>query len=211
MVCQRRAGSASWPAAGRLPAEFTGPLWCRRGVKTTPIAVPNAAGESGWGLTRVIRGLRFSEAGAKIAFGILIRPGTYTRRRCSDAGGKSPDVYRCAGHCRSLPATDTLRDGSQAFQHAVVEFYFSRNALHTHCTSERRPGDAGARLRRNRRGADCGRSDLHFSEGRVTDNGEINAFRGGIKRIIERTPVPPQEVTPENLQAQVLALRGDAR
>jgi hypothetical protein len=27
------------------------------GVKTTPIAVPNAAGESGWGLTRVIRGL----------------------------------------------------------------------------------------------------------------------------------------------------------
>jgi len=62
-----------WPAARRLPAEFTGPLWCRRGVKTTPIAVPNAAGESGWGLTRVIRGLRFSEAGAKIAFGILIR------------------------------------------------------------------------------------------------------------------------------------------
>jgi hypothetical protein len=60
------------------------PLWCRRGVKTTPIAVPNAAGESGWGRTRVIRGLRFSEAGAKIAFGILIpqRRVLIRRRRC---------------------------------------------------------------------------------------------------------------------------------
>ena len=71
---QRRA---SWPAARRLPAEFTGPLWCRRGVKTTPIAVPNAAGESGWGLTRVLRGLRFSEAGAKIAFGLEFYNATY--------------------------------------------------------------------------------------------------------------------------------------
>ena len=29
-----------------------------------------------------------------------------------------------------------------------------------------------------------------FPEGRVTSDGEINPFRGGIKRIIERTPVP---------------------
>ena len=29
-----------------------------------------------------------------------------------------------------------------------------------------------------------------FPEGRVTDDGEIHDFRGGIKRIIERTPVP---------------------
>jgi 1-acyl-sn-glycerol-3-phosphate acyltransferase len=29
-----------------------------------------------------------------------------------------------------------------------------------------------------------------FPEGRVTDDGEIKPFRGGIKRIIERTPVP---------------------
>jgi 1-acyl-sn-glycerol-3-phosphate acyltransferase len=29
-----------------------------------------------------------------------------------------------------------------------------------------------------------------FPEGRVTDNGEINPFRSGIKRIIDRTPVP---------------------
>ena len=93
-----------------------------------------------------------------------------------------------------------------------------------------------------------------FPEGRVTDDGEIHDFRGGIKRIIERTPVPvvpialrglwasffgrqggallvrvfrlglfgkigmsvgvpvaPQEVTPEGLQAQVLAMRGDWR
>jgi hypothetical protein len=91
-----------------------------------------------------------------------------------------------------------------------------------------------------------------FPEGRITDNGEIVPFRGGIKRIIERTPVPvvplalcglwgsffsrkggpamtrpfrrgifskialavgqavpPQRVEPEDLQAKVLALRGD--
>jgi 1-acyl-sn-glycerol-3-phosphate acyltransferase len=91
-----------------------------------------------------------------------------------------------------------------------------------------------------------------FPEGRVTENGELNAFRGGITRIIESTPVPvvpmalrglwgsffsrkggsamtrlsqlrpfskialvasapwaPAAVTPEALQAEVLALRGD--
>lgn len=91
-----------------------------------------------------------------------------------------------------------------------------------------------------------------FPEGRITDTGELYPFRPGIKRILERTPVPvvplalrglwgsffsrkdgaamtrpwrlrpfkeialaaaapvaPHEVTPENLQAQVLALRGD--
>ena len=91
-----------------------------------------------------------------------------------------------------------------------------------------------------------------FPEGRITDTGEIYPFRGGVKRIIDRTPVPvvplalrglwgsffsrmggaamtrpfrrgvlskiglvagaavpPQQVTPEGLQEQVLALRGD--
>jgi 1-acyl-sn-glycerol-3-phosphate acyltransferase len=91
-----------------------------------------------------------------------------------------------------------------------------------------------------------------FPEGRITDTGELYPFRPGIKRIIERTPVPvvpialrglwgsffsrdggaamtrpfkrgvfsriqlvagapiaPREATPEGLQAQVLALRGD--
>jgi hypothetical protein len=93
-----------------------------------------------------------------------------------------------------------------------------------------------------------------FPEGRCTDDGEMHTFRPGIKRIVERTPVPvvpmalrglwggfftrkdgpamsnptrirpfakislvvdkpvpPQQVTPEGLQAQVLALRGDWR
>ena len=93
-----------------------------------------------------------------------------------------------------------------------------------------------------------------FPEGRITDTGEIYPFRSGIKRIIDRTPVPvvplalrglwgnffsrkdgpamskpsrirpfyriglvvgqsvpPQEATPEGLQAAVLALRGDLK
>jgi len=93
-----------------------------------------------------------------------------------------------------------------------------------------------------------------FPEGRITDTGEMYPFRPGIRRIVERTPVPvvplalrglwgnffsrkdgaamskpwrirpfyriglavgqavpPQRVTPESLQEQVLALRGDWR
>ena len=93
-----------------------------------------------------------------------------------------------------------------------------------------------------------------FPEGRITDTGELYPFRSGIKRIIERTPVPvvplalrglwgnffsrkygpamsaparirlfhkiglvadkpvpPQLVTPEDLHARVLALRGDQK
>jgi 1-acyl-sn-glycerol-3-phosphate acyltransferase len=91
-----------------------------------------------------------------------------------------------------------------------------------------------------------------FPEGKLTHNGEINEFRGGIAKIVERSkvpvipmalrglwgsvfsrdpsnvfersfargwrsrlalavgrPVPPQEVTPEGLYEQVLALRGE--
>jgi 1-acyl-sn-glycerol-3-phosphate acyltransferase len=91
-----------------------------------------------------------------------------------------------------------------------------------------------------------------FPEGRITDTGELSPFRSGIRRIIERTPVPviplalrglwgsffsrkdgaamtkpwrarplakialaaapavlPSGVSPEDLQARVLALRGD--
>jgi 1-acyl-sn-glycerol-3-phosphate acyltransferase len=91
-----------------------------------------------------------------------------------------------------------------------------------------------------------------FPEGRLTRDGEINEFKGGIAKIIERSqvpvipmalrglwghllsrsgdnlferafrtglrsrlalavgvPVPPQQVTPEGLQQQVTALRGD--
>jgi 1-acyl-sn-glycerol-3-phosphate acyltransferase len=93
-----------------------------------------------------------------------------------------------------------------------------------------------------------------FPEGRLTDTGELLPFRGGIKRIIERTPVPvvpmalrglwgsffsrkdgpamtkpfrrgvwsriglvvappwpPDQATPEALQACVLSLRGEER
>ena len=93
-----------------------------------------------------------------------------------------------------------------------------------------------------------------FPEGRITDTGELCPFRPGVKRILERTPVPvvpialrglwgsffsrkdgaamtrpwrlapfrriglavgapvqPAAATPEALQAQVLALRGDWR
>ncbi len=93
-----------------------------------------------------------------------------------------------------------------------------------------------------------------FPEGRITDTGELFPFRGGVGRIIQRTPVtvvpmalrglwdsffsrkggaamtdlsriapfkrvaiavgapvPPQEATPERLQQQVAALRGDWR
>jgi 1-acyl-sn-glycerol-3-phosphate acyltransferase len=91
-----------------------------------------------------------------------------------------------------------------------------------------------------------------FPEGKLTRTGELNAFRGGIAKIVERSqvpvipmalrglwgsvfsrdssnvfersfarglrsrlalavgqPVPPQEVTPEGLYEEVLALRGD--
>ncbi len=47
--------------------------WRRRGVKTTPSAVPRAASESRRGLFRCFWGLCSGGAGAKIAFGIPIR------------------------------------------------------------------------------------------------------------------------------------------
>jgi 1-acyl-sn-glycerol-3-phosphate acyltransferase len=93
-----------------------------------------------------------------------------------------------------------------------------------------------------------------FPEGRITDTGELYPFRSGIRRIVERTPVPvvpmalrglwgsffsrkggpamtqpfkrglfskielivgfavaPHQATPQALQGQVLALRGDIR
>jgi len=104
------------------------------------------------------------------------------------------------------------------------------------------------------RGLDAGDLICLFPEGRITDTGELHPFRPGIKRILERTPVPvvplalrglwgsffsrkggpamtrpgrlapfkkiglladrpvpPELVTIEALQAQVLALRGDRK
>lgn len=102
------------------------------------------------------------------------------------------------------------------------------------------------------RGLEAGDLIGIFPEGQCTNTGDMLPFRSGIRRIIERTPVPvvplalrglwgsffsrkdgpamskpfrrglfskialvtgpavpPQAVTPEDLQAQVLALRGD--
>ena len=104
------------------------------------------------------------------------------------------------------------------------------------------------------RGLEAGDLIGIFPEGRITDTGELYPFRSGIKRIIERTPVPvvplalrglwgsffsrkdgaamskpwrarplakialvagpalpPSAVSPEDLQARVLALRGDRK
>jgi len=49
-------------------------------------AVPNAAGESEEGFTRVMRGLRFSEPGTKIALGILIPGNSYPHSVIGPAG-----------------------------------------------------------------------------------------------------------------------------
>jgi 1-acyl-sn-glycerol-3-phosphate acyltransferase len=104
------------------------------------------------------------------------------------------------------------------------------------------------------RGLEAGELIGIFPEGRITDTGELYPFRGGVARILERTPVPvvpmalkglwgsffsrvagaamtrpfrrgafskiglevappvaPALVTPEGLQAEVAALRGDWR
>src|SRR5690606_34776038 len=76
-----------------------------------------------------------------------------------------------------------------------------------------------------------------FPEGRLTTDGEMGEFRGGIARILRQSPVPvvpmalsglwqslfarirlavgeavpPRAATPEGLRAAVLALRGDWR
>jgi 1-acyl-sn-glycerol-3-phosphate acyltransferase len=47
-----------------------------------------------------------------------------------------------------------------------------------------------------------------FPEGRVTGDGEINPFRGGIKRIIERTPVPVIPIALRGLWASFFGRQG---
>ena len=49
-----------------------------------------------------------------------------------------------------------------------------------------------------------------FPEGRVTDDGEIHDFRGGIKRIIERTPVPVVPIALRGLWASFFGRQGGA-
>ena len=47
-----------------------------------------------------------------------------------------------------------------------------------------------------------------FPEGRITDTGELYPFRGGIKRIIDRTPVPVVPLALKGLWGSFFSRRG---
>jgi 1-acyl-sn-glycerol-3-phosphate acyltransferase len=47
-------------------------------------------------------------------------------------------------------------------------------------------------------------------EGRITDTGEMNPFRGGIRRIVERTPVPVVPLALKGLWGSFFSRRGGA-
>jgi 1-acyl-sn-glycerol-3-phosphate acyltransferase len=49
-----------------------------------------------------------------------------------------------------------------------------------------------------------------FPEGRITDTGEINPFRGGIRRIVERTPVPVVPLALRGLWGSFFSRQGGA-
>ena len=49
-----------------------------------------------------------------------------------------------------------------------------------------------------------------FPEGRVTHDGDIHDFRGGIQRIIERTPVPVVPIALRGLWGSFFGRRGGA-
>jgi hypothetical protein len=49
-----------------------------------------------------------------------------------------------------------------------------------------------------------------FPEGRITDTGELYPFRGGVKRIIDRTPVPVVPLALKGLWGSFFSRRGGA-
>jgi len=49
-----------------------------------------------------------------------------------------------------------------------------------------------------------------FPEGRITETGEMNVFRGGIRRIVERTPVPVVPLALKGLWGSFFSRRGGA-
>ena len=49
-----------------------------------------------------------------------------------------------------------------------------------------------------------------FPEGRITEDGEIGVFRGGIRRIVERTPVPVVPMALKGLYGSFFSRRGGA-
>ena len=135
------------------------------------------------------------------------------------------------------------------FSVPVLSFIFRTARAIPIAPAQEDPAAAGARLRRDRAGARSGRARRHLPGRALTDDGEIDEFRGGVERILERTPVPvvpmalpglwdslfarnrdklrhagklfprirlavgepvsPLAVTPQGLQAAVLAMRGD--
>jgi len=140
------------------------------------------------------------------------------------------------------------------FRIPVLNFVFRTSRCIPIAPAKEDPGMLERAYDEIARGLEAGDLIGIFPEGRITDTGELYPFRSGIKRIIERTPVPvvplalcglwgsffsrkdgaamsrpwrmrpfkkiallaaaavaPTEVTPEDLQARVLALRGDWR
>src|SRR5438105_12497419 len=49
-----------------------------------------------------------------------------------------------------------------------------------------------------------------FPEGRITDNGELSPFRSGIRRILDRTPVPVIPLALKGLWGSFFSRRGGA-
>ncbi len=60
------------------------------------------------------------------------------------------------------------------------------------------------------KGLEAGDLICIFPEGRVTSHGEINPFRGGIKRIIDRTPVPVVPIALRGLWGSFFGRQGGA-
>ena len=108
-----------------------------------------------------------------------------------------PRLLRSVGHL--------LRgEGQRRQQHQMVggtrrrpRALLARSRITPECWSRRLariPVGQAIRAFRKRLGETCALRDGQlvciFPEGRITDTGELYPFRGGIKRIIDRTPVP---------------------
>jgi len=142
----------------------------------------------------------------------------------------------------------------QIFRTPVLNFIFRTGGAIPIASARASPETLERAYEEIARALEAGDLVAIFPEGRITDTGELNPFRSGISRIIEKTPVPvvpmalrglwgsffsrkggramsrlsqlrpfskialaasaawpPETVTPEGLQTEVLALRGDAR
>lgn len=50
-----------------------------------------------------------------------------------------------------------------------------------------------------------------FPECRLTEDGDLHAFRPGVQQILAAHPLPPERVTLDGLRPAVLCLRGEPR